>query len=641
MSVAVAQSTTTDSSLVQQAVAALRTAATVKLEGAAALVEERNTWRPSSWLIQRCWETLVDAGAGEEALTVALLAQGRQPLAGLHALQRIAQQLSQRPHLALLVRRELARQSRSLFTGSQEASDLERHLLLAASAALLGDLALACACLEQIDQAPKPWERVMVRAEWRALLAESVAHIGVHPLTVALIENAVRRFDDAGAQFLHQTIGHLVQLGAPAPRRCQRLLERCLATFRFAALTSLHSRRLAAIAFGQAGSVTDVLDQLTTIANIQDARRETGFSTHKEDPLLLRQVKRPAANAEVDFQVYTLQQAVKAMPLRQLTREERITLAEQLALTGVRSDGWTAAGAAATLIDLGALKYAIDVVKQIAPPDPTRSEGLLALVRGLLQVGEPQLAEEQAKIALGWARSQPSRNPERAIIWGLAQIYLEHGQPDRTLQLLDRWREPTGWRQRWQSLVGKRLDDDTLRLQGLRLRSLLQRGGPDREADLRSYAQEVRRLLTELRTWAPRLLEGEALVNFYLDNLFRPLLAARKLPQVWELLAELVPLLNRTSGDKHANHVREVARQLRHQLLLATVANSTNGALPPAGPTAAPLELAEPLYKFLIELWQSSAQRGSWQIVHSLEGSLPLLLTLEGPLALVALARAV
>jgi hypothetical protein len=267
---------------------------------------------------------------------------------------------------------------------------------------------------------------------------------------------------------------------------------------------------------------------------------------------------------------------------------------------------------------------------------------MLALVRGLLAVGEPQLAEEQAKSALSWARSQQSRNPERAITWGLAQIYLEYGQPDRALQLLDLWREPTGWRQRWQSVLGKRLDDDTLRLRGLRLRSLLQRGGPHREGDLRLYSQEVRRLLAELRTWAPRLLEGEALVNFYLDNLFRPLLVAGKLGQAWDLLAELVQVLNRTGGDKHANHVREVARQLRHQLLLATVATaSSNGDHPAAEPSAIPPELSEPLRKFLINLWQTSAQRGPWQIVHSLEGSLPLLLALEGPLALVALARAV
>lgn len=644
MTVAVSQPIITNHALVQQAVDALRKAASIKQDEATLLAEERSAWRPNSWLIQRCWEMLVDAGAGEEALTVAAMAQARHPLAPLHALRRIAQQIEQRPHLALLVRRELTRQSTRLFTANPDGGDFERLLLIAASAAQLGDLPLACTCLEHLDQLSKPWDRVMVRAELRALLAESVAQIGVHPLTVALVEGAVRRFDDAGAQFVHLTAAQLLQRAEPMPQRCQRLLERALATFRFAALTSLHSRRLATITFGQAGLVPEVIDQLTTIANIQDARRETGFSAHKEDPLLLRQVKRPAANAEVDFQVYTLQQAVKAMPLRALTREERITLAEQLAVSGVRSDGWTAAGAAATLIELGALKYAVDVVKQIAPNDPTRSEGMLALVRGLLTVGEPQMAEEQAKLALGWARTQRSRNPERAITWGLAQIYLEHGQPDRALQLLDLWREPTGWRQRLQTVWGKRLDDDTLRLQGLRLRSLLQRGPG---ADLRAYNQEIRRLFSELRAWAPRLLEGEALVNFYLDHLFRPLLAASQLPQAWELLAELVRILNSTSGDKHANHVAEIARQLRHQYLLATVSTaSPHGAPAPAHPLTGktappPPELSEPLRQFLTTLWQTSAQRGSWQVVHSLEGSLPLLLTLEGPLALVALASAV
>jgi hypothetical protein len=45
------------------------------------------------------------------------------------------------------------------------------------------------------------------------------------------------------------------------------------------------------------------------------------------------------------------------------------------------------------------------------------------------------------------------------------------------------------------------------------------------------------------------------------------------------------------------------------------------------------------LEQFMIELWQADAQKGIWQMVHSLEGSFPLLLAMEGPQAIVAIAR--
>ena len=202
--------------------------------------------------------------------------------------------------------------------------------------------------------------------------------------------------------------------------------------------------RLTAIALAQAGAIDEVLAQLTAIANIQAARRESGLSLRKGDQNLLRQVKRPTADADIDFQVYTMQEAVRTMPVRQMPREERIELANRLVLLGTQSDGWTAAGAAATLIELGAAKFAIDVVESISAKDPTKAEGYIGLVRGLLAVEEPALAEEQIQKGLEWAHAYPGRNPERALIWGLAQVYLERNQPDKALTILDAWREPTG-----------------------------------------------------------------------------------------------------------------------------------------------------------------------------------------------------
>lgn len=624
----------------QQAAAAL-TAATAQPTDKALLVEERSVWQPGSWLIQRCWEALADVGAGEEALVVAALAQARQPLAPVQALHRLARQVVGRPLLTVLVNRELERLGSSLFHRvgpGEEAQRSEQLLLVAATSALVGNLALAGACLERIDQFEKPWSRIFARTELRSLLAEALAHLGFHPLTDALVVNAIRRFDDAGAQLLHQ-IATLVQaLGDGAPQRSQHLWQRCVETLRYATLTTLHSRRLAAATLGQAGLVDEVLSQLAFITNVQDARRETGLSPYKDDALLLRQVKRPNANADVDFQVYTLQQAIHAMPLRQLSREQRITLADRVAFLGVRSDGWTAAGAAATLIELGALKYAVEVIEKISPNDPTRSEGMLSLVRGLLAVDEAEMAMTQAQRALTWARSRPDRNPERAIIWGLAEIYLEQGEPNTALRWLEQWREPTGLRHRLQTLWRKTLNDDDLRLHSLRLRALLQRAGVEgNTAALREHGKEVRDLIAELRAWAPRLLEGEALVNFLIDALLRPLLRAGKQSQAFALLPELVQALNSTSGSKHAAQVAEVAVLLAQQLHLAAAGTTMS---PVHGESAPDQELQQTAMSFLTKLWQSDARRSAWQIVHGIEGGIPLILALEGPPTLVALAHA-
>ena len=73
----------------------------------------------------------------------------------------------------------------------------------------------------------------------------------------------------------------------------------------------------------------------------------------------------------------------------------------------------------------------------------------------------------------------PGRNPERALIWGLTQLYLERSQPDRALVILDAWREPAGFWQSVRSFFDRSLNDDDLRSTGLRLRAVLQQDAPD------------------------------------------------------------------------------------------------------------------------------------------------------------------
>jgi len=699
---------TVDSPLIQAALAALHAGTTVILSEQALLVEERNTWQPESWLLQRCGETLADAGLGSEALTIANQLVARRPLARLQTLYRLAHQLAEKPALGPLIQHELQQwHHRFSQAHTTEGNEIERLLLVATSAALAGEIALAASCLERIDNVAKGWQRVVARPELRDQLALTIVHIGPHPLTNDLIHVAIRRFDDAGAQLLlaittllqaeiaHQTPRQpdtpQMEKTESAATKADRMMRNCLDTLQLSTLVSLQSRRVAAMIFGQAGDVDEVLTQLATIESVQNAQRETGYTSAKEESILVRQVKRTSANSDVDFLVYTLRNAVDVMPLHKVRREERIALADQLALLGTRSDGWTAASAIATLVELGALHYAIQVVEHIAPQDPSRSEGLLMLVRGLMKLGEEEMAADQARQALDWAASLEVRNPARALTWGLAEIYLQYHQPTIALQLLDRWREPVGWRARLRNFWGEQIDDDGLRNRRLHLHALLQvecnqhKSRPGNHTSNNEIAdshiadehisrdyideemtaqingplqsskraeakkdmanaqqvpepkQEIPPLLRSLQRAAPRLLEGESLVNFYIDGLLQPLLQSNRQEDAWGVLPDLRRALLKTSGSKHASRVAEVAT-----LLAEEISHSGKGHPERSGAEDSDNSNKKARHiidAFLRDLWRESAERGLWQVVHSIEGALPLILALEGPGGVLAVAQ--
>ena len=348
-------------------------------------------------------------------------------------------------------------------------------------------------------------------------------------------------------------------------------------------------------------------------------------------------MKRPQSDADIDFQVYTLREAIRAMPLRYIPRETRVELAAHLARLGMKSDGWTAAGAAASLAELGALKFAADVVDSIKPTDATRSEGVIALVRGLVAVGDMPAAAEQVRKGLAWARNSAGRNPERALIWGLAEAYLEFDHPQETLALLDEWRTESGFLARMRSRLNPTLSDDDLRLKRLRLQALLrmESGNPDLSLDERA-------LLDELQLWAPQLLEGEALIDFYADALLRPLLTAGRTRAAWALLPQIQAALATSTGEKHATRVRQVAALLARQVRLAAV-----GA--PLTDIRDQRDLRDETEQedtlavfghFLNDLWTADANRGLWQVVYGINGSLPLVHALEGPATVVNIAHA-
>lgn len=626
--------------LVERAIACLQEATQVEPENTDLMVEERVTWQPDSWLLQRIWQALADGGAGEQALLVAQMVEPRAPLARAQALYRLAQQIATRPALGNLVRRELEQVRLFLFGPwpvGDEWRQIERLLYTGAGAAISGNYGLALACIERADQWERVWDRVMITPEPRNLLAQIVARVGLHPLTTQLVTLAVRRYEDSGAQFLHQVAAIIGPRVAreQLPRRIARLLQRCVETFEFATLTSLTARRYAASLFGQAGMVEALLEQITTISNVQEARRDSGLSRGKDDPHFLRQVKRPTANPDVDFQVYALQEAIQAMPVRSIGREERIALADRLAALAIRSDGWTAAGAAASLMDLGAYKYAVRVVDHIPPQDPTRSEGVIALVRALLAMGDAQLADEQVRKAVAWLKSLDKRNPERATIWGLVEVYLEHKMPDAALRLLELRYTPPTMGERMRKVFQNRPNDDELRNDRLRFQALLQQGA--------AWDKELYALYNELRQWAPQLLDGEMLMSFYVDGLLRPLLAAGRADLVWALLPQICAALNASSGDKHTVQVQRITTVLANQAAPEIDANYAfddvpNGPNGDKGSITNPIEAHHELAKFLVHLWEGDVRKGLWQTVHGVEGSLSLLMALEGAEALMTLA---
>jgi hypothetical protein len=248
---------------------------------------------------------LADAGAVQEALAVARLNALRQPLAIHQCLHRLSRQIDRHWGLAAAVAQPLHTAVAPLLRPDARGDTAQTDQLLygAATAANLAERTLAFACLERLDQFHQPWQRPIVQPDQRKLLAETVLRSGPHPLTAALIAFAVRRFDDAGAQLVGEISAgaseHL-RHSSHAPKMA-RLLALSVAAMRNSTLTTLHARRVAATIFGQAGLVSEVLAQLTTVANIQLARRESGLPGRTPDQPVLRQVKRPNANSDIDF----------------------------------------------------------------------------------------------------------------------------------------------------------------------------------------------------------------------------------------------------------------------------------------------------------------------------------------------------
>ncbi|MEM7129874.1 MAG: hypothetical protein AAF702_26310 [Chloroflexota bacterium] len=682
---------------------------------------------PDSWLLQQCWHALADKGHGIEALSVASLLEVRQPLAPIQAIYRLGKQSAQHPHLAPLIQAELLHTREQLFGHHlfAESSHQIDHLLYAgAAAASIGDYQFAISCLERLDQEAKAWDRVFIHPELRQILAEAVAGVGLTPLTNHLIDKAILFFSDSGAQFLQQIAVSTQEIKSV---KGKHILNRCVLAMQRAVLGSLHSRKVAASIFAQAGQVDEVLTQVRTIATIQDAHRETnamlnqrGSSVSQPEPRLdiqssgtynetvkiseiatatasqrsrafpvyraatslhsdssvIRQISRTSADADVDFLVYTLKSAVESLDLSQISDDKRRILINQLAALGIMSDGWTGAGATAALLKLGGIQEAIAVIEQTNPTDPTKVEGILALVRGLLEVGDVETAQAQSRLALSWAEGLIEQAPGRTLRWDLATLYLEHNLPEIALQILEREEPNKGeWRHTIHRFVtgrwfGDEFSDEQLQTDRLRLAAHLKQmiaidmepyerqanenpsaneNGPESQSSepdastmqsALTYSDvplppDVDKLVRELSGWASHILDGEALISFYINSLLLPLVEAGKFRYAWGLLPYIKEALLRLQSNKMAARINQVGQPLAAQIS-QIISEEDEEA------TGSPVETMQFYFAdFLIDLWHHCSARGIWPTIYAIEGSLSSVITLIGPETIVEIAQSV
>ncbi|MCB0112494.1 MAG: hypothetical protein KDD84_00305 [Caldilineaceae bacterium] len=610
--------------LVQSATNALRSA-----DQSNPSVADRQVRQPDTWLLRCALMALAEHGSADATLAVVELIRDREPLAAYKILPVLARRAEDDVEIAYFVANRL----QALRFLLRRPSDVDRNtwgdqlLNMACAAARLDDDTLAFSCLERLDQAPDIWITLFSQQDRRELLAETVALLGLHPLTNYLIRNAIRHHGDAGAHFLQQVAVNAAAWIAKGRRvaRTRRLLQRCVDTVQIATLLTLLSRRYAGAVLALGGDVRAILEQINTIANIQDARRESGVAYRESEHKVLRQVRRPRADIDVDFQFYTLKEAVDHLDLANLHTADRTALAERLSHLGAASDGWTAASAAGTLIRLGELDHAVAVVDRIDPRDPTRSEAYNVLVAGLLDAGQNDEARVQAQKAVRWAQSLPEIHPERMVIWGIAEAYLKHDQAQAALGVLAQRRAPNLTTRLRRLFRGGEVTEDQLREDALRMYAALlnRQGGRDQATPI----------LATIRRQAPQALDGKALAIFYTDHVLAPLLETGSHDLAWSFLHDVRSVLGRILSREQPVRVEAVARLLVEAL--DTIDAVTNDAV-----SSKAMDAAHNAARSLLRhLWEGSAQQGIWPTVYSIGGSLPLLIRLVGSSAVVEIAQ--
>ena len=602
----------------QRAIQALQAALNQKGAPATLLREERSIRQPDSWLVERCWIALAKAGATEAALALAALISHRQPLAVPKALRTLAEQASQGNAEPRFVRKRLDQHGVTMLQSSTDNGMIfQKRLLLTSTAASHVDMpALVFSCLERLDQIPGVWQQIMEAPDMRPKLALALAAVESHPLTLHLIRSCLPRFELNGALFLNDLSALLVDAQGIVRAGRESTLQQCLQAVKRLATKDISTRRFATSVLARGGEGQAVLSSVNTLATMIEARQETALPTRDMDEGILRHVMRENANMDVDFQVFTLQESLGALPATQSHGDEAAQLVERLVSLGGRSDGWTASSAISALVGTGWFDAAAQLVNSIAPTDTTKSDAICGLIEGLLAQAKWDEADTQVRHFWPWILRLEDEHVKWLTVRRLAELYVLAGLPDRGMMLLAPQPNPSLWRRLFhpkeQMPAERQLEE--LRV---RLLCLLVDEGQGNEGEGKS-------LMRRLTHRAQALLQGESLAAFHL-RLLPHLIETQRWDYVTDLLPSIQTALSKIKGQKHAVRTREFAG------LLA-------GALDRI-PHERKAWLAQILTRWIEEFWMQAPASGIWQVVYSVDGCLELVQAIEGPQPLLDIGR--
>lgn len=584
----------------------------------ALLKEERSIRQPDSWLVEQCWRTLAETGQADSALVLASLVTPRQPLAMAQTFLALAQAPDLRAETVQFLRERLNQHlAVTLMTEDGDRERMDHNLIMSAVAATTLHLPnLAYTCLEKLDQTSGTWSRLVRNPDLRPLLAQTVAALPVHPLTRDLVLGGLARYDQLdGARFLKEVSEHL-DTNAGRPASHTRLLELCLEAVRGPVTADLGARRYTAAVLARGGDIRAVAETIDTLAAVMEAQSETRLPNRDADDNILRHVVRSGANTDVDFQVFTLQEALRALPSELHGHPDVAHLAQRLVNLARHSDGWTAASATAALTDIGQTDAAARVVASIPADDIARSDAVCELVAGCLAAGQGEQAAAQVREAWAWISGLEDEHLQRLTVRRLAELYALAGHPDKAQVLLAERRRPGFWQRLWPR---KHRDPEEWLLSEDWVRLLCLLAGPTRNNE-----GQTRALARSLAVRAPLLMEGEALAIFQL-RMMPHLVAANQHGALIDMLPGIAKALSRIKGQKHAVRTRDFAVHLA-------------AALARAPQTERPA-LAQALQVWTVELWQTAEQAGIWQAVYSVAGCLALVQALTGARAVLDIGR--
>ena len=601
-----------------RAIQALQAALDQQRVAPSLLREERSIRQPDSWLVERCWVSLAQAGATEAALVLASLISPRQPLAVPKALLTLADQASQGNAETLFVQKRLDQHGLMVLqTPSQDRESFQANLILTSTAAGRVHMpTLVYSCLERLDQMPGVWQQIMGSPDMRPALAAALATVDLHPLTSHLVRSCLNRFEVDGALFLNDLSALLVDAhGSVLPGR-EPTMRRCLQAATQLITGDVSIRRFATSVLARGGEGQAALTSVDTLATMMEARQETAPPARDADESILRHVVRKNANMEVDFQVFTIQETLSALPASKSRGEEAANLVDRLVALGGRSDGWTASSAISALVEAGWFEAAVQLVDSIAPEDATKSDAICGLIEGLLAHSKWDDADTQVRRFWPWIMRLEDDHVKWLTVRRLAELYVLAGLPDRGMSLLASQPETRIWRRLFRTkekVPEERLLDESR----VRLLCLLADSGSSNEG-------EEKALMRRLTSRAQVLLQGEAQAAFYL-RLLPHLVEAQR----WAFLTDLLPgiqvALGKIKGQKHAVRTREFAS------LLALALKSI--------PHEQKAWLAQHLTHWVQEFWAQAPAGGIWQVVYSIDGCLELVQAIEGPQPLLEIGR--